>query len=430
MADGTVRLLATTPPPPAFASNYRRYGFLLSAAQPLAPATSRLLVSYTAIIPRGTELRIDVRGSADGQRWTEWATGVSSQQPIDLPYTVRVVQYRVMLLGSATASPLLQRIAVQGIPAPAQYRALAEEVVPTFRVRATRMGMVGGRTANGYIIQPRARFVSLPSWRSLSSRGGNEYQVRITYRGRSSVAPVWDVGPWNTRDDYWSTARERFSDLPRGWPQDHAAFYEKYNDGYAEKGYVRFPTAIDVGDGVWWDDLGIVGDQAEVEVTFLWLGRDPLAEAAAPDPKASEFVIDELGANFHINPVTWYHSPVGCGEGRHAYWTLSTNDPAQVQNKAFWQPVLPRDGLYDVYVHVPICPNKHPITQQARYLVQHSAGAQEIVINQAEQTHWVLLGRFPFAAGDSGFLYLTDVAGDAKRAIWFDQAKWVAVPEG
>lgn len=431
-ADGLLRLAPTAPPAPPIEGDFARYGFALSTAQSFADPTSRIAVAYAATLPTGSALHVDVRGSSDGQRWSSWETDLADGATITFPHPVRLVQYRVTLLGSATNGPTLQAIALRPVAGPAEYQALssgAEPVAPTFRVRATRMGMVGGRTANGYIIQPRAHFVSLPSWRSLASRGGYEYQVRITYRGRSAVAPVWDVGPWNTRDDYWSVSRERFGDLPRGWPQDHAAFYDRHNGGYAEKGYVRFPTAIDVGDGVWWDALGIVGDQAEVEVTFLWLGRDPLAAAASPpDPNATEFVVDELGPAFLPNRATWYRSPTGCGEGGHAYWTLTTTDPAQSENKAFWQPNLPVEALYDVYVHVPICPNRYPITEQARYLIQHRDGAKEVVIDQARQTHWVLLGRFPFAAGDKGHVYLTDIAGDSGRAVWFDQAKWVRAP--
>ena len=114
--------------------------------------------------------------------------------------------------------------------------------------------------------------------------GTNDYMVRITYNGRTSVAPVYDVGPWNAHDDYWNEQRQRYADLPRGYPEDHAAYFDGYNGGRAEQGRVRFPTAIDIGDGAWWDDLGIKGDRAVVEVTFLWLGSDPAGRATSAPP--------------------------------------------------------------------------------------------------------------------------------------------------
>ena len=91
--------------------------------------------------------------------------------------------------------------------------------------------------------------------------------------------------------------------------------------------------------------------------------------------------------------------------------------------------MLPSEALYDVYVAIPGCDNGHRNTISARYLVQHRDGTQEITINQAAAAGtWVLLGRFPFAAGDGGFVELRDITGDSMRTIWFDAVKWVRVP--
>jgi hypothetical protein len=120
---------------------------------------------------------------------------------------------------------------------------------------------------------------------------------------------------------------------------------------------------------------------------------------------------------------------VGCGERHHAYWTLSITEAAQRENEAFWQPTLPHDGLYDVYAYVPVCASRYAPTTAARYLIEHAEGADEVVVNQATQTHWVHLGRFPFAAGDDGFVYLSDLAGDRGRAVWFDDLRWIPVAE-
>ncbi|HMP39067.1 MAG TPA: hypothetical protein PKA05_01685 [Roseiflexaceae bacterium] len=155
-------------------------------------------------------------------------------------------------------------------PAEAQVRPLA----PTYRIYATRQGLVGRRTANGHIIQPRDRFVALPSFRVLSSRGGNEFQVRVTYRDRSVILPVWDVGPWNTTDDYWDPDR-KYGDLPVGLPMAQAARLQGYNGGRDDFGRrVRLPNGVDIADGAFWDDLGMAQSDW-VEISFLWLGDDP-----------------------------------------------------------------------------------------------------------------------------------------------------------
>ncbi len=52
-----------------------------------------------------------------------------------------------------------------------------------------------------------------------------------------------------------------------------------------------------------------------------------------------------------------------------------------------------------------------------------------MAVNQAAAAgKWVLLGRFPFAAGEGGLVELHDVAGDSMHVIWFDAVKWVRAP--
>jgi hypothetical protein len=429
LADGTIQLLGSAPPAPPRLGDYAHYGSFVSAATRLARPSQRFTISYLVTTTPASQVQVDLRGSLDGTRWTEWAVDLPNNSVATLNYPVQWLQYRLTLLAHAAPLPSVRMLKLQPLQAQENYNASAGNIqpAPTFRLRATRQGMVGGRTANGYIIEPKARFVSLPSWRSLAPKGSYEYSVRITYNGRSSVAPVWDVGPYNVHDDYWSFDRERFKDLQRGWPQDHAAFYEGYNGGWGEKGYVRFPTAIDIGDGVWQDDLGIKGDQAEVEVTFLWLGSDPQAGKQPRSAEASEHTVDELSPDFWRNAPVWDRSPVGCGEGRHAFAAPSVAELGLSSRVARWQPILPLEATYDLFVHVPICPAKTPPSAQARYLIQHRDAAIEMLIDQTRQTGWVYLGRFPFPAGEAGYIQLSDVTGEAKRTVWFDQARWVLV---
>src|SRR5919202_3175314 len=75
---------------------------------------------------------------------------------------------------------------------------IADDGHPTVRLFATREGLVGRKTANGHIVVDHDRFVALPSKRVLNPLDGRDFQVRLSYKGRTAVAPVWDVGPWNT----------------------------------------------------------------------------------------------------------------------------------------------------------------------------------------------------------------------------------------
>ncbi len=487
-SDRALSLRADAPAAPAIYGAYSRFGIAVAPAEPQPRSFLRLQLLYSADLPAHSAVRMDVRASADGLRWSAWEVGLASGDVATFARPAMFAQYRATLLGNGRAQPSIRDVRLRPIQQGAIYSKMSEEqpVAPTWKLRATRQGMVGGRTANGHRITKRDRFVSLPSWRALSPDGTTDYQVRITYNGRSAVAPVYDVGPWNAHDNYWDEQRERYQDLPRGWPEDHAAYYDDYNNGRAEKGRVRFPTAVDIGDGVWWDDLGIKGDQATVEITFLWLGSDPLApppaEAApapppaevapapapaptepalapppvpaepAPAPQAppaepapppappaepappppapppaSEVLVDNHMPSFKGQAIVkWYDAPANCGANGHALWTYSTTNPADAENSGEWRPALAAEALYDVYAYIPSCAVRKPNTTSARYLVHHRDGDQEVVIDQvAAAGTWVLLGRFPFRAGDGGSVALRDVTGDRMRAIWFDAIKWV-----
>ena len=127
--------------------------------------------------------------------------------------------------------------------------------------------------------------------------------------------------------------------------------------------------------------------------------------------------------------VKWYDGPKDCGVGGSALWTFTTANADESENTGRWQPALPDEALYDVYVAIPPCAVRKPNTGSARYLVQHRDGAQVIMVDQAAKAgDWVLLGRFPFSAGEGGFVELRDVAGDQMRTIWFDAVKWVRAP--
>jgi hypothetical protein len=150
---------------------------------------------------------------------------------------------------------------------------VALAVPPTYRVYATREGLVGHTTANGHVIQPYDRFVALPSTTVLNPNGGYTYTVTVRNPSNGRVAsnvPVWDVGPWNTSDNYWHSPRAIFTDLPLGLPEAEAAYYDNYNGGRDQFGRtVSNPAGIDLADGTFWTDLGM-NNNGWVDVTFNW----------------------------------------------------------------------------------------------------------------------------------------------------------------
>lgn len=326
-----------------------------------------------------------------------------------------------------------------------------QALAPTYRVFATREGLVGRMTANGHIIKPRDRFVALPSWSVLAPKGTDKFRVRLTYKGRSVVVPVWDVGPWNTRDDYWNTNR-RYNDLPVGRPMAEAAYYDGYNGGRDEQGRrINNPNGIDIADGTYWDDLGMTRNDW-VEVSFLWLGADPGPGAAVPinppatpaqqpttPPKPVEvepgaITVDNGGTGYTASGPHWDEAACGMG-GKHA-WTLSTDDPAKATSAATWAPQLPGAGFYELKVYLPECGGA--ATVSARYVVHHDGTVTEQVIDQqANAGQWVSLGTYHFGGvtNDQPRLELSDLTGDRGRAVRFDVAAWAprtdsAAPDG
>jgi hypothetical protein len=115
------------------------------------------------------------------------------------------------------------------------------------RVRATREGLVGGRTASGYVVDRVVPFVALPN------RDALHRFVRITNpaNGKSAIAIVLDVGPWNERDDAYVFEGKR----------------PAAETGVDSRGRRTNFAGIDLGERIW-HDLGMV-DNADVDWEFL-----------------------------------------------------------------------------------------------------------------------------------------------------------------
>jgi hypothetical protein len=265
----------------------RPTGLLTFPARRLAAATDRVVVSVTGEVPAGATATVDVRARREGGGWTEWIPAAPGPggPAVTLPIASAEVQARLVLAGDPEAGPTVRGVALTARTAPPG-RAESDErdEALSYRVFATREGLVGRTTANGHKIGERDHFVALPSRRALSPRGSSDYSVKVCApTGRCAFAPVWDVGPWNTRDDYWNPGhrRQEWRDLPQGTPQAQAAHQRGYNGGKDQYGRkVSNPAGIDLGDGVFWDALGL-RDNAWVQVEYLWTGKESLARVEA-----------------------------------------------------------------------------------------------------------------------------------------------------
>lgn len=256
---------------PASAETGRGYGTQILAPRELDAPVNRVSADLVTATPAdaGAEVAVDVRGRSAGGTWTEWTP--ADKGAAVLPRAVTTVQARITLWdteGEARVRSL--RLTAEKGAGP---RTSAGATAVTARVFATREGLVGGTTANGHIIQPNDHFVALPSRRGLSPNGSSQYSVQVCGPARCETAPVWDVGPWNTKDDYWnpSPTREMFKDLPQGKPEAQAAYEDGYNGGRDGSGRVVLnPAGIDLADGTFYN-VGL-NDNGWVTVTYLWTG--------------------------------------------------------------------------------------------------------------------------------------------------------------
>ncbi|MHB8606303.1 MAG: OmpL47-type beta-barrel domain-containing protein [Thermoplasmatota archaeon] len=230
------------------------------------------------------------------------------------------------------------------------------QAAPTYHVYATREGLVGGRTSNGHIIVSHDHFVALPSTKNLDCNGCTTYEIKVCNpaNGRCAIAPQWDVGPWNTRDDYWNPPSQRASwtDLPQGKPEAQAAYQDGYHwiadcknlDGtYSGHGggadqfdrCVLNPAGIDLADGTFWDDLGMTGS-AWVDVTFLWM---PDADTTPPTtPAIAETHCGSAWTRCDTPRWTWSASDPESGVVAYEVapsWTSAFTTAATA-----WQPTL------------------------------------------------------------------------------------------
>ncbi|MFY0567319.1 hypothetical protein ACN28E_26315 [Archangium lansingense] len=235
--------------------------------------TVRPLLRAKSSLGMGVEVDVRVR-SASGA-WSEWSIS-SAGEAVRLPWAGTEVQVRLALVADEHGrGPVVHDVKLEGtLEGGDTTQGVQSLAALTYRIYATREGLVGGTTANGHVIKSYDRFVALPSRRALASNGGSEYQVRVCYSktARCTTTSVWDVGPWNTKDDYWnpSSVREMWKTLPQGKPEAQAAYQDGFNGGLDQFGRrPANPAGIDIADGSFWTDLGMSNNDW-VDVTYLW----------------------------------------------------------------------------------------------------------------------------------------------------------------
>jgi hypothetical protein len=114
-------------------------------------------------------------------------------------------------------------------------------------VKATREGLIGQRTASGYVIDSVVPFVALPAEKAI----GRFVRLSNPATRKACYAIVLDVGPWNINDD----------------PYVFAGHRPEAETGTDSTGRTTNGAGIDLGQKVW-SELGMT-DNGPVDWEFL-----------------------------------------------------------------------------------------------------------------------------------------------------------------
>jgi hypothetical protein len=145
----------------------------------------------------------------------------------------------------------------------------------------------------------------------------------------------------------------------------------------------------------------------------------------SPAGQVVEVIVEDpqLHPTYTTCPETYWY-PFDNDRGHTAYLTLNAYNPANSANHGEWHPVIPQSGYYRVeaYIsaHNPItwCNKQGWLinhdTAEARYSIHHADGVTARSLSQYPLSNeWLNLGEYYFTAGESGYVYLTDLNGEA-----------------
>ncbi|MBV8932598.1 MAG: hypothetical protein JO285_08640, partial [Kutzneria sp.] len=136
-----------------------RSGIMVFDPHRLGVPANTVSAALDGSVAADSELAVDVRGQRADGRWTEWVeTGPAG--PAVLPEATSAVQVRMTLTAPiGSAGPLVRALSLLATTT-ADHRAgqMAQPQASTYRVYATREGLVGGTTSNGHVIKARDHF--------------------------------------------------------------------------------------------------------------------------------------------------------------------------------------------------------------------------------------------------------------------------------
>ncbi len=109
--------------------------------------------------------------------------------------------------------------------------------------------------------------------------------------------------------------------------------------------------------------------------------------------------------------------------------TLDAANPPPPPSTATWRAPLTQPGRYRVRAYIPYYFNGHDDATAVRYVVHHSGGASEVVINQfVFANEWADLGTYDFDPANDPRVELDNQTPLGNQGIWIGALFWEPVP--
>jgi len=126
----------------------------------------------------------------------------------------------------------------------------------------------------------------------------------------------------------------------------------------------------------------------------------------------SGVIVDNSDAGFSVVSGVWNTGTMATDKYGADYRWNSTGTGEDVVR---WTPNLPRSGNFEVYAWWPAGTNR---ANNAPYTITHKDGSQTVAMNQTTNGgRWNTLGTYPFDAGQTGYVSLSDNAEPSKVVI-------------
>jgi uncharacterized lipoprotein YddW (UPF0748 family) len=143
----------------------------------------------------------------------------------------------------------------------------------------------------------------------------------------------------------------------------------------------------------------------------------------APAAPVADVIVDDSAA---LTVGSWTTSSASPGYWGSGYRYASAGTGTKYVE---FRPDLPHNGSYNVFAwYVASFPGGNRTTN-AQHVIAHAEGTATVGVNQqANGSQWFPLGVFPFAAGNSGAVRVTDIMPETTKLAMADGIRWQFIP--